>query len=191
MFVAASLVSTALIAQPRGGRGLGPGQGAGPAWDDEDRPASRIEFILDDLTEDQKTELEALRLEHYKEMKDFRNQMGEIRAKQRTIMSEYNVDTKAAESLIDQKTALMNKQMKARIAHQADVKKVLTEEQFLKLEQARQKRQFAHRGGNGFRGGNGAGPLAQGRGQGYGQGPRGAGQGYGPCGAGAGPGFGR
>jgi Spy/CpxP family protein refolding chaperone len=134
-------------AQPRAGRGFGPGQGAGPAWSANQNLGPGTAMVLPDLTEDQKTSLQQLRTGHLQQMKNFRNQMGEISAKQRTIMSQQQVDQKAAEKLIDEKTALMNKQMKAQAAHMAAVKKVLTEEQLLQLEQRRMNRQFAGKNG--------------------------------------------
>lgn len=142
----AGLITGSLMAQPRHGRGFGAGQG----WEDKDYCRPAIENVLSDLTEDQKDQLETLRLEHFKEMKDFRNQMGELRAKQKTIVSAYKVDQSAAEKLIDEKTALMNKQMKKRLAHQVAIKEVLTEEQVIQLEQVRKHRQYAGKSRQGF-----------------------------------------
>ena len=128
-------------------KGQGPGYGPGQGWNEGNRPGAGIENIISDLSEEQKAALQQLRTDHYAKMKDHRNQMGELAAKQRTIMSDYNIDQKAAEKLIDQKTELMNKQAKERVAHRAAVKKVLTEEQVLQLEQFRGKRQRAYRKG--------------------------------------------
>jgi len=133
-------------AQPRNGRGMGPGKGL-----NQDTPCrAGIENVLTDLTDDQKTALEELRVAHFKEMQEYRNEMMVINAKQRAIRSAYEIDEKAAAKLIDEKTALMNKQMKARIAHKAAVNEILTEEQVLELQQRYHKRQFA-----GMRQGNG------------------------------------
>ena len=141
-------MATSLIAQPRQGRGLGPCQGL----NQEDVRQRGIEMILPDLTDDQKTALDALRNEHFSEMKTFRNKMGEIRAQQKTVMSEYPIDEKAADKLIDQKTKLMNEQMKAQVAHRAAVNNVLTADQLLKLEQHAAKRQFSGKGNQGMPG---------------------------------------
>jgi len=81
-------------------------------------------------------------------MKDYRNKMGEVQAKQRTIISAYKIDEKAAAVLIDEKTDIMNQQMKEQVAHKVSVNSILTEEQVLKLEQHRKQR-IAHRGGKG------------------------------------------
>lgn len=122
---------------------------------------------IPDITEDQKTELQALRLDQQKASLDYRNQMGEIRARQRTLMSETTIDEKAMGKLIDEKTALMNQHLKDGVAHKAAVKEILTEEQQVYLNKMQnQRQQFAGRGA-----GRGAGKgfhASQGRGAGNG-----------------------
>jgi Spy/CpxP family protein refolding chaperone len=172
LFASAIMVVTA-SAQPYGGRGAG--QGPGQGLNEGNRPGAGIENIISDLTADQKAALQELRNEHYAKMKDHRNQMGELAAKQRTIMSDYEIDQKAAQKLIDQKTELMNKQMKERVAHRAAVNKVLTEEQVLQLERSRGNRQFA-RGNRQFAQGKGRSGQQKGAYCGYGPNQR---RGYG------------
>lgn len=157
-----SVMLVSSFAQPRNGRGAGQGQ----QWN-QDRPGRcGIENVLTDLTDDQKATIEDLRTEHYKKMKDLRNQMGELNAKQRTIMSAYDIDEKAASKVIDEKSALMNKQMKARTAHRASVNQTLTEEQVLQLEQHRNRMQMSGKNMRGHRGG-----WKSGQGRGCGAGP--------------------
>jgi len=151
LLIIATIISSSAIAQGPGGRG----NGQGPAWNSGDQKGPGIENFLNDLTDDQKSALEDLRTAHLKEMKNFRNQMGELRAKQKTIMSADPVDKKAAEKLIDQRTDLMNKQMKAQLAHKASLQEILSEEQMLVLEQHQKRRQFEGRKGR-----NGAMPCA-------------------------------
>lgn len=148
----ALVITGTLFAQPRTGRGLGPCMN--PGINNAAQPGSGLACILTDLTEDQQNELNKLRTAHFQEMRDFRNQMAELTAKQRTIMSKYDVDTDAAKKVAALKTELMKKRMEASIDHQADVKKVLTEEQYLQLEQIRARNQF-RKGNN--RGPGGAG----------------------------------
>ncbi len=163
LFVSAVML-VSLSAQPPAGRGYGPGQGwnqyagqgwnqyagqgwnqyAGQGFNQDNRPGAGIENIISDLTEDQEVALQELRTEHYAKMKDHRNLMGEIAAKQRTIMSQNTIDEKAAQKLIDQKTELVNKQMKERVAHRAAVKKILTDDQLLQLERCWGNKQFAN-----------------------------------------------
>ena len=147
-----ALLTVTVSAQPGQGRGMGPCGGTNQG---NFRQAG-LENILTDLTEDQKSALAELRTEQFKQMKDYRNQMGEIRAKQRTLMSEYSIDEKAAAKLVDQKTKLMNEQMKARIAHRAAVNKILTEDQLMQLEQRRNQGQYARIGNGTRQGGQGS-----------------------------------
>jgi len=43
-------------------------------------------------------------------------------------MSAYDIDNKEAEALIDQKTKLINEQMKLQVAHRDAINKILNEE---------------------------------------------------------------
>jgi len=171
------LMLTAVNAQsPRqGGRGLGPcGAGEGPGYGQgqnlwENSPTGRAgQFARLDLTEEQVEEMTTLRTEHYKVMTPLRNKNAELRARERTLLSEENVDLKALNKTIDEQTALMNSMKKIQVKHRVAVKDILTDEQVMKLQQ---RRQFAQRDGfhrkGGRRGGGGA------RGAGAGPGYRG------------------
>lgn len=131
------------IAQPRQGKGFGPYH----EQNFQRQKGHQIENIIPNLTEDQKETLKDLHLSYLKEMRDFRNQIEEIKAKQRTIMSGNPIDEKAAGNLIDQKTQFLNKQMKAQIAHKAAVQKVFTEEQLQAIENFQIHRQMASKHG--------------------------------------------
>ncbi len=130
LLVAGIVMSASLLAQPRNGRGYGPGFDREPG-----ERFNRLERIIPDLTEEQKDEIRDLRTAHMKELLPLRNQMGEIRARQRTLMSEVPVDQKAVEKLIDEKTAMMNTMMKTRTDHKVAIRNVLTEEQQVYLNQ--------------------------------------------------------
>jgi len=117
------LVVTALEAQPRYGE-RGSGQGM-----------ARL-----DLTEEQQEELTTLRTEHYKEITPLRNKMAELKARERTLLSEEIVDVKAVEKNIDEQTALLNTMRKLQTKHQLAVKDILSDEQVMKLQQGRQSR---------------------------------------------------
>jgi Spy/CpxP family protein refolding chaperone len=119
----------------QGGRGSGP-YGAGEA------KADRIAWL--DLTEVQQEEINTLRTEHYKEITPLRNKMAELRARERTLLSEENADMKAIELNIDEQTDLMNSMRKLQTKHQISIKSILTDEQVMKLQQ---RRQFAQRDG--------------------------------------------
>ena len=122
------IAGTSLFAQR--GRGLGPcGDGYGPAWNfnkaDFQRSARGFGqfgmgqgmmrndscFLLD-LTDDQAEQIKELRLAHYKEGQPLRAQMSELAIKHRNLMRTENLDTKAINASIDEKTNVMNKLMK-------------------------------------------------------------------------------
>lgn len=110
----------------------------------------KLEQSIPDLTEDQLASLKELRTDRLKSSQTYRNQIGEIRARQRTLLSETPIDQKAVEKLIDEKTALSNKHLKENVSHQVAVSEVLNEEQQLVWNQMKNRRQkFAHRGGQG------------------------------------------
>lgn len=145
------------------------GNGAGQNWNNERQPGAQIEKILPDLTEDQLSALKELRMDHLKTMKNNRNKMGEIKAKQRTIMSSDPIDQKAAAKLIDEKGELMKEQMKEQLAHKVAMQEILSEDQYLVLEQHMQKRKRIHnhyKNGQGGRGNaaiKGGGPQKPGK----------------------------
>ncbi len=145
--VLAMVMFAGIDAQPRQGRGNNPGRagtgygaGYGPyAQADSDfipgtRPGQALYL---ELTEAQQEQWEALRLTHYKEMKPLRNQMVELKARERTLISEENADIKALNKVIDDQSALMNKIQKLRIEHRLAVRANLTDEQLMKLDQRR------------------------------------------------------
>jgi len=163
VFLLAILMITSLNAQPNrnGGRGMAYGNGEG-------------RFAYLDLTEAQSEQITQLRTEHYNTMKPLRAKMAEMRAKERTLLSEASVDLKAVEKVIDQQTELLNQMRKLQIKNQLAIKEVLTDEQVMKLEQSQR---HSARMGQGQKG------RGQGPGTGYGRGyDRGYGRGYGRSG---------
>lgn len=122
IIILAALATASLIAQPAQFQGL-------------------------ELSEEQKEQLEALRLEHHKEMKPLRNQMAELRLKKKHLMSEDDTDLGEVFSVIDEQTILSNKMQKMQAENRLEIKAVFTDEQLMKLEQ---RRRFAsHRSGRG------------------------------------------
>ncbi len=92
--------------------------------------------------------------------------MAELKARERTLLSEESVDMKAVNKTIDEQTDLMNKMRKLQTKHQVAVKSNLTDEQVIQLQQRRQfARQFArHDGFYGKSGRRGGGGVGTGRG---------------------------
>ncbi len=165
------LMTTSLNAQRpnQGGRGLGPcGSGDGPGRADR--------YAALDLSDEQQAEINTLRTAHYKEITPLKNKMGELKARERTLLSEETVDMKAVGKTIDEQTDLMNSIRKLQVNHQVAVKGQLSDEQVMKLQQ---RRQYAQRDGRrGIAGRKGAGMREGSRdGQGSRQGA-GFGRGY-------------
>ena len=115
----------------QGGQGYGPcGQAYGPG------NGQHMQNFLN-LSDEQKEELKILRVKHYKEMKPIRAEMGELQARQLTLMSQEEVDVKSVNILIDQKTSLMNVMQKKKVNHQLAFREILTDEQIMMLDQKR------------------------------------------------------
>ena len=127
---------TAVNAQSRQG---GRSSGSYGAWEGMGHRLAGLE-----LTEAQQEEITSLRTQHYKEITPLRNKMAELKARERTLLSEESVDIKAVEKNIDEQTDLMNSLKKMQTKHQLAIKSQLTDEQVMKLQQ---RRQFAQRDG--------------------------------------------
>jgi len=139
-------ISTNVLAQRgQGGQGMGQGMERGSCMN------------IPDLTDAQKTSLEKLRASHQKEMLQFRNEMGELKAKLQTLRTAESPNMTEINATVDKITVLKNKQMKSREAHTQDVRKVLTPEQRVQFD--------LHQGGKGKGKGN---CMGQGGGKGYG-----------------------
>ena len=164
------LLITAVQAQPRqGGRGFGPGGGG-------DSFGHRLAWL--ELSDEQEEEITSLRTQHYKEITPLRNQMAELKARERTLLSEENVDMKAVNKAIDEQTELASSIRKLQVKQQVAIKGLLSDEQLMKMQQ---RRQFAQRNGfhgkggqrDGHRGGQRDGQRYDRRGSGEGRGYRG------------------
>ncbi|MDF1573626.1 MAG: Spy/CpxP family protein refolding chaperone [Bacteroidales bacterium] len=112
-----------------------------------------------DLTQEQEEQMTTLCTEHFKAMTPLRNKLAESKARERTLLSEENVDLTAVNKSIDEQTDLMNSMRKLQAKHQLAVKNILSDEQLMKLQQGRK---FAQRDGfhgkGSHRGGRDAGP---------------------------------
>lgn len=120
------LISTTVNAQsPRTG-----GWGNGP-----DNRLDRLSWL--DLSEDQEEQITDLRTAYRQEMTSLTNKMGELKARERTLLSEANVDMDAVNKNIDEQTGLTNSIRKLQVKHQQEVKALLTDEQVVKMQQGR------------------------------------------------------
>ncbi len=93
--------------------------------------------INPNLTDEQKEQLNSLRVEHYKEMKPMKAEMAELKAREHTLMSQEVVDVKSVNKLIDEQTSLMNKIQKKNLNHRLAVREILSDEQLMMLDRMR------------------------------------------------------
>ena len=114
----AAIVMSTVYAQPRGVRG-------------------EKDFFSLNLSGEQQEQMKALKVEHYKIMKPLTSKMAELKARERALMSEENVDMKSVYSVIDDQTELLNKIRKLQANHKLAVREILTDEQLMKLDQRR------------------------------------------------------
>ena len=130
----AMVMSISVNAQNSGGKGMGTrGQAYGQGGQGY---GQHVQNFLN-LSDAQKEELKTLRVKHYKEMKPIRAEMGELGARQYTLMSQEEVDVKSVNKLIDEKTSLMNEMQKKKVNHQLAFREILTDEQQMMLGQKR------------------------------------------------------
>lgn len=104
------------------------------------------------LTEEQKAKMKDIRTASYKEIKQLENQMGELKAKQRTLTMADKPDMNAINANIDEITKVQNKMMKIRAANHQQIRSLLTDEQKMlfdskKMRHERQGQMRMHRGG--------------------------------------------
>lgn len=185
LFAFAMIMVAGLNAQNTGGRGMGPcgqalgpggqgygqgagqgygqgyGRGTGQGYGQTDQAFGlRMQTILD-LTEEQQEQLSALRVEHFKMMKPLRAEVGELNARERTLMAQEDIDIKAVHKVIDQKTDLSNTIQKKQLDNRLACRSVLTEEQQVIFDQQKMNAgRMSARGGKGMR----SGQPGQGRG---------------------------
>jgi Spy/CpxP family protein refolding chaperone len=164
VFALSTLLMVGLNAQPR--RGQGPGQGLNQGFG-----RANFQSALN-LSEEQQDQMKTLRIEHQKAMRPLKNKIIELKAQNRTLMSESEVDIKGVNKNIDEQTALSNKIQKLQAEHKLAVREILTDEQEMMIASRSGKRGMP---GYGRHSG-----YSKGQGSGYYHGPRGRGF-AGPC----------
>lgn len=117
-----------------------------------------------DLTEEQQTKIDALKLSHQKKVLHLKNELNEKKAKLRTLQTAEVSDMKAINSIIDEIGTIKTKMAKEQAAHHQEIRKILTEEQRIKFDMHQGNRGGygngnGNRGGNGNRNGNGCGRM--------------------------------
>ncbi len=93
------------------------------------RGGMQAHFNIPNLTEEQQEQINALRLRQMERTTHQRNEMDELRARKRTLMTQTQTDARALDQVIDKMTGLQNAQMKENVQHRQAVRDLLTEEQ--------------------------------------------------------------
>jgi Spy/CpxP family protein refolding chaperone len=99
---------------------------------------------LPGLTEDQKTQIEKLRVVHMKEMQTAKNLVAENRARYQTLMTADKPDISAINKNIDEYSALQADMMKKQAAHRQEIRKLLNDEQRLIFDSRHQGGEMKH-----------------------------------------------
>lgn len=150
------LLSLVLFAQP--GRGPGGGQGApGGRW---------MERALD-LSAEQESKIEDLRLQHQKQMLPMRSKLESLQTDLHLAMTADTFDKGKAEKIVNDMQKVRTEMQMSRVLHQQAVRSLLTPEQRKKFDLHILSRK-GPRDGRGFGQGDG-----RGFGPGYGRGPGG------------------
>jgi len=83
---------------------------------------------IPNLTNEQTAKIEDLRLKHFSEQQTFHNELGELRARRRTLCSS-NASINQLDDNSDAMTTLRNKMMKKRDRYRKEVRALLTQDQ--------------------------------------------------------------
>ena len=101
------------------------------------------------FTEEQREKMKELRLATVKEVKPIKNELGELRAKQRTLTTADNADLNSINKNIDKMSKLQADIKKIVAKQDQEIRAMLTEEQLLKYDAMKERR---GRGKGGFHG---------------------------------------
>lgn len=124
------------------------------------RDSARFERGIPNLTAEQKTKIQTLRVKHQKEAIPLRNELAEKKAHLRTLQSVDKPDMNAINKTIDEISALQTKIMKSKASHRIEVASNLTDEQKVFFNSHQGKMEKGKRGngmGMGYGRGNGMG----------------------------------
>lgn len=95
-----------------------------------DRPCKEM-MMASPLTEQQQAQMKELRIAHLKEVQPVQNEIRELKAHYKTLITAANPNMAEINKNIDSQSAAMNKLMKSRTSHQQEIRKILTDEQKL------------------------------------------------------------
>ncbi|MBE0432071.1 periplasmic heavy metal sensor [candidate division WOR-3 bacterium] len=85
--------------------------------------------MIPGLTEEQQTRIKTMRVEHMKAMQSLRNQLGEKKARLRTLTTGDKVNMTEVNKMIDEIGSLRTKMMKQKEQHRQEIRNLLNDEQ--------------------------------------------------------------
>jgi Spy/CpxP family protein refolding chaperone len=100
---------------------------------------------IPNLTEEQQSKIKEIRVAHLKEVQALQNQMGELKARQKTLSTAEKPDQKAIDANIDEITKNQNQLMKKSAATHQKIRALLTDEQKLWFDNHAGRKQM-HKG---------------------------------------------
>jgi len=83
------------------------------------------------LSEDQQKQMEAIRLEHRKGNQNLREEMQELRLKQKHLLNDETPNKNEVFSNLDRISKIQNELAKERVLNQKDIRKILDEDQLV------------------------------------------------------------
>lgn len=157
----AAVIAVPVLAQ---GPGYGRGRGMMGPWAEDRGAGPRYGWGLENLTEEQRSQMASLRQKHFDDTAQIRSQLWAKRAELKILMNTSNPDLEKARALQKEITDLQGKMAQERINLYGEAKKINPEVGF----------------GKGWGRGKGFGPCAEGYGPSMGRGWHRGGYGMGP-----------
>jgi Spy/CpxP family protein refolding chaperone len=100
----------------------------------QERMAERQQPREGQLTDEQREEMKALRLEHMKATTPIQNQLRELRVKQNSLISVESPDRGQIDAVLNEINALEGQLRKIRVEQQLATREILTEEQRVRID---------------------------------------------------------
>ncbi len=135
VFITVFAISSTAMAQQRDRQDRAPQQREMMA----DRPERDRANFEKFFTEEQQEKIKALRLESIKEIQPLRNELNELRAKERTLTTAEKADMNAINKNIDQMADVQAKIQKIRAKQQQEIRSMLNDEQRIKFDEMRSR----------------------------------------------------
>lgn len=132
------LVAGPAIAQPQAGH-LGMGPGSGGWMSDQPGPPPGADFHKGcmglNLTDEQQSQIQVLRLEHQRKMVELKSETGNLRDKLKLAVTDDKFSEKAVSDITGKIAKAQQQRMEMKAKHLRKVRDILTDEQKVKFDQ--------------------------------------------------------